>query len=207
MELEVQFEASDQTLSVDFGEVNPLIRLNPVPKTDEMTSPVGVDENGKLFTTPYPYTYTLPTANESTLGGVRPVTQTNQMTVPVGVNSTGQLFAERTGGAVTLWSGTASPGDSIELSDYISRYNWLGIYFSDCVFYAAPVGNYISGGTVRSSNTAGVASMYFKSAALSVQAGSKVLTLLNAGQISIAPASTVHTYTEQSISKIIGYKL
>ena len=71
--------------------------VNPILKTSDMTQSVGVDSNGKLWTSPTTGTggggsYTLPIANATTLGGVKPVAKTSAMTQQVGVDSNGLLY-------------------------------------------------------------------------------------------------------------------
>ncbi len=63
----------------------------PTAKTSEMTQPVGVDADGKLYTKPAA-AYTLPVATSGTLGGVKPTAKTTAMTQPVGVDSSGALW-------------------------------------------------------------------------------------------------------------------
>ncbi|MBQ2277389.1 MAG: hypothetical protein II333_02365 [Clostridia bacterium] len=63
----------------------------PTAKTSDMTQPVGVDADGKLYTKPAS-AYTLPTASSATLGGVKPTAKTAAMTQPVGVDSSGALW-------------------------------------------------------------------------------------------------------------------
>lgn len=63
----------------------------PTAKTSDMTQPVGVDADGKLYTKPES-AYTLPTASSATLGGVKPTAKTAAMTQPVGVDSSGALW-------------------------------------------------------------------------------------------------------------------
>ena len=63
----------------------------PAAKTSDMTQPVGVDADGKLYTKPAAL-YTLPTASSAVLGGVKPVTKTAAMTQSVGVDSSGALW-------------------------------------------------------------------------------------------------------------------
>lgn len=71
--------------------------VNPVAKTSDMSQPVGVDSDGKLWTAPTTGTgggssYVLPIANANTLGGVKPVAKTSAMTQQVGVDSNGLLY-------------------------------------------------------------------------------------------------------------------
>ena len=63
----------------------------PTAKTSEMTQPVGVDADGKLYTKPAS-AYTLPTASSTTLGGVKPTAKTTAMTQAVGVDTSGALW-------------------------------------------------------------------------------------------------------------------
>lgn len=63
----------------------------PTAKTSDMTQPVGVDADGKLYTKPAS-AYSLPTASSATLGGVKPTAKTAAMTQPVGVDSSGALW-------------------------------------------------------------------------------------------------------------------
>lgn len=63
----------------------------PTAKTSEMTQPVGVDADGKLYTKPAS-AYTLPTASPTTLGGVKPTAKTTAMTQAVGVDASGALW-------------------------------------------------------------------------------------------------------------------
>ena len=66
-----------------------LDRYNPVAKSEDMTQPVGVDETGKLYTTP---SEAPPHAGGSGYGTVNPVASTSDMTQPVGVDETGKLY-------------------------------------------------------------------------------------------------------------------
>lgn len=99
-----QFPWTDlHTLNLDWllHTVKSLLdRYNPVSKTNDMTQPVGVDGDGKLFTKP---------------GSVDPVAATSDMTQPVGVDGGGKLFTKPGGGAAdpphadgTTW-GTVNP--------------------------------------------------------------------------------------------------
>lgn len=54
-----------------------------------------------------PEPYTLPIANETTLGGVKPVAKTDEMTQPVGVDDAGSLWAKAASGSGS--SGGATP--------------------------------------------------------------------------------------------------
>lgn len=63
----------------------------PTAKTSDMTQPVGVDADGKLYTKPAS-AYTLPTASPTTLGGVKPTAKTSEMTQAVGVDTSGALW-------------------------------------------------------------------------------------------------------------------
>jgi hypothetical protein len=64
--------------------------VKPVAKTSSMTSNVGVDANGRLYSES---SYVLPVATSTTLGGVKPIAKTDIMTQEVGVDSTGKLYA------------------------------------------------------------------------------------------------------------------
>lgn len=83
--------------------------VNPILKTSDMTQSVGVDSNGKLWTSPTTGTggggsYTLPIANATTLGGVKPVAKTSAMTQQVGVDRNGLLYtapSSSSGGGMT----------------------------------------------------------------------------------------------------------
>lgn len=65
-----------------------LDRYNPVAKSEDMTQPVGVDGDGKLFTAPGDPTH----ADGTNYGTVNPVSTTSDMTQPVGVDASGKLF-------------------------------------------------------------------------------------------------------------------
>ena len=79
----------------------------PDAKTSAMTQAVGVDENGKLYTTP-PGAYNLPTASTTQLGGIKTseAYSSTKHTAKVAVNTSGVLYAEAyslpTAGASTL---------------------------------------------------------------------------------------------------------
>ena len=73
--------------------------VKPVTKTSGMTQDVGVDSNGKLYTTPGSV-YNLPVATSEVLGGVKPSAKTESMTQEVGVDENGVLYVAPGGGDV-----------------------------------------------------------------------------------------------------------
>lgn len=97
--------------------------VKPVAKTDDMTTPVGVDDAGALFTNALsdvdtiegelveiPNAYTLPVATPTTLGGVKPVAKTSEMSSEVGVDSEGKLFTAGTPSTHTQSASTITAG-------------------------------------------------------------------------------------------------
>ena len=97
--------------------------VKPVAKTDDMTTPVGVDDAGALFTNALsdvdtiegelveiPNGYTLPVATSTTLGGVKPVAKTAEMSTEVGVDSEGKLFTAGTPSTHTQSASTITAG-------------------------------------------------------------------------------------------------
>jgi hypothetical protein len=97
--------------------------VKPVAKTDDMTTPVGVDDAGALFTNALsdvdtiegelvelPNAYTLPVATPTTLGGVKPVAKTSEMSSEVGVDSNGRLFTAGTPSTHTQSASTITAG-------------------------------------------------------------------------------------------------
>lgn len=77
--------------------------VKPVSRENNMSQPVGVGIDGRLWT----IGYTLPVAEVATLGGVKPVTATAEMTQPVGVDAAGALYTApgaSGGGGVTSWN-------------------------------------------------------------------------------------------------------
>lgn len=97
--------------------------VKPVAKTDDMTTPVGVDDAGALFTNALsdvdtiegelveiPNEYTLPVATSTTLGGVKPVAKTSDMSSEVGVDSEGRLFTAGTPSTHTQSASTITAG-------------------------------------------------------------------------------------------------
>lgn len=97
--------------------------VKPVAKTDDMTTPVGVDDAGALFTNALsdvdtiegelveiPNAYTLPVATPTTLGGVKPVAKTAEMSTEVGVDSEGKLFTAGTPSTHTQSASTITAG-------------------------------------------------------------------------------------------------
>lgn len=97
--------------------------VKPVAKTDDMTTPVGVDDAGALFTNAIstvdtiegelveiPNAYTLPVATPTTLGGVKPVAKTSEMSSEVGVDSNGRLFTAGTPSTHTQSASTITAG-------------------------------------------------------------------------------------------------
>lgn len=109
--------------------------VKPVAKTADMTTPVGVDDAGALFTNALsdvdtiegelvdiPNGYTLPIATPTTLGGVKPVAKTSEMSSEVGVDSNGRLFtagtpSTHTQSASTITAGTFAGQVSARASD------------------------------------------------------------------------------------------
>lgn len=97
--------------------------VKPVAKTDDMTTPVGVDDAGALFTNALsdvdtiegelveiPSAYNLPVATPTTLGGVKPVAKTAEMSTEVGVDSEGKLFTASTPSTHTQSASTITAG-------------------------------------------------------------------------------------------------
>lgn len=97
--------------------------VKPVAKTDDMTTPVGVDDAGALFTNALsdvdtiegelvniPGEYNLPIATPTTLGGVKPVAKTAEMSSEVGVDSEGKLFTAGTPSTHTQSASTITAG-------------------------------------------------------------------------------------------------
>lgn len=97
--------------------------VKPVAKTADMTTPVGVDDAGALFTNALsdvdtvegelidiPNAYTLPVATSTTLGGVKPVAKTSEMSSEVGVDSNGRLFTAGTPSTHTQSASTITAG-------------------------------------------------------------------------------------------------
>ena len=79
--------------------------VKPVNKGSLMTQEVGVDDDGRLWTTPTGGggSYELPVATSQTLGGVMPVSKTSDMTQEIGVDSAGKLWvAPSAGSGVTI---------------------------------------------------------------------------------------------------------
>lgn len=94
--------------------------VKPVSRENNMSQPVGVGIDGRLWT----IGYTLPVAEVATLGGVKPVTATAEMTQPVGVDAAGALYtapgASGGGGAQSDFSQNDPTAD-----DYIkNRTHW-----------------------------------------------------------------------------------
>lgn len=97
--------------------------VKPIAKTEDMTTPVGVDDAGALFTNALsdvdtiegelveiPNAYTLPVATPTTLGGVKPVAKTSEMSSEVGVDSEGKLFTAGTPSTHTQSASTITAG-------------------------------------------------------------------------------------------------
>lgn len=97
--------------------------VKPVAKTADMTTPVGVDDAGALFTNALsdvgtiegelvdiPNGYTLPIATPTTIGGVKPVAKTSEMSSEVGVDSEGKLFTAGTPSTHTQSASTITAG-------------------------------------------------------------------------------------------------
>ncbi len=72
-----------------------LDRYNPVAKSEDMTQPVGVDGEGKLFTAPGEPSH----ADGTNYGTVNPVSTSPDMTQPVGVDASGKLYTAPGGGS------------------------------------------------------------------------------------------------------------
>lgn len=92
----VKFNAGDRVLVCrESGTYTVVCKVGkpggPTAKTADMTQPVGVDADGKLYTKPAE-SYTLPTASSAKLGGVKPTAKTTAMTQAVGVDSNGALW-------------------------------------------------------------------------------------------------------------------
>lgn len=63
-----------------------------------------------------PDAYTLPTATETTLGGVKPVTATEEMTQPVGVDAEGRLMTKPGSGGSGISVTGATVGQTVKIS-------------------------------------------------------------------------------------------
>lgn len=63
-----------------------------------------------------PEAYTLPTATETTLGGVKPVTATDAMTQPVGVDADGRLMTNPVSGGSGISVTGATVGQTVKIS-------------------------------------------------------------------------------------------
>ena len=92
----------------------------PQPTTSDNGKILGV-ENG-VYSLITQYTYTLPTATNTVLGGVMPVTKTDQMTQEVGVDSTGKLFTLPAEDSIT-WA-TNDEIDDLFVSPTFSSSTW-----------------------------------------------------------------------------------
>ena len=90
--------------------------VKPVSRENNMSQPVGVGIDGRLWTEGY----TLPIAAAATLGGVKPVAATDDMTQPVGVDEAGALFTMPGASGGASVSGGASAEEWKTLLDIVT---------------------------------------------------------------------------------------
>ena len=124
--------------------------VKPVNKGSLMTQEVGVDDDGRLWTTPTGGggSYELPVATSQTLGGVMPTTKTSEMTQEVGVDSAGKLWvAPSAGSGVTIKTKSSDTTWATLSGDNIKT---LFNFDPDISFMVVNIGLYnVSGGTSR----------------------------------------------------------